>query len=155
MDPVVGRGRLAVALAALGAAVFLAGAVAAPWLAVDHGVASTLLQLAYRPLCHQLPDRCLDLGAGPVTVCARCLGLYLGGFLGLALPAVLGRTARLGLSALAVVAAPSVLDFGLGLVGLPSLANLPRLLLALPLGLVCGLLLARALVDLTSPGPEA
>lgn len=155
MERIHGRRRLAVAAAALAAAAFLAGAVGVPWFVGSSPIAGTVVRLFYHPLCHQLPERCLDLGAGPLAVCARCTGLYLGGFLGLLIPALVGRVPRLGLRTLAAIAAPSFLDFGLGLVGLPSLPNLPRLLLALPLGLACGLLLAQALADLAAGRADA
>jgi len=29
-------------------------------------------------VCHQLPERTFHVSAGPLAVCARCLGLYLG-----------------------------------------------------------------------------
>ena len=65
------------------AAVWTAGAVLAPWLASHHHTPGAILKLLYRPGCHQLADRCFDLGYGPFAVCARCVGLYLGGTLGL------------------------------------------------------------------------
>jgi uncharacterized membrane protein len=147
VDPTARR-RLA--MLSVAAAVFVAAMVAAPWLASRSGWGFAL-HLAYRPMCHQLPDRCFDLGAGPLAVCARCTGLYIGGLVGLWWPVVTGRVPRLGLRALLVAAAPSVVDFGLGLAGLPSLANLPRALVALPLGLVLGLLLAQGLAEILRP----
>lgn len=147
MHPVARR-RLA--WVAIAAALFVAGMAAAPWLASRSGW-GVALHLAYRPMCHQMADRCFDLGAGPLAVCARCTGLYVGGLLGLWLPVLTGRTARLGVGTLIISAAPSIADFALGVVGLPSLTNLPRAVVALPLGLVLGLLLARGLADLLIP----
>lgn len=151
-----GRGpRLAVAVLTALAAMFLAGAVAAPWIAGPDPLAGGVLRLLYRPVCHQIPARCFDLGCGPLAVCARCSGLYLGGFAGLLAALLSGRAWRPTVTALALVAAPSVLDFGLGLVGLPSLANLPRFLLALPLGALLGSALACAAGDAFTPPPTA
>lgn len=145
--PVRGRApRLAVSVLLLGGLLLLAGALAAPWLAAGSEIAGAVVHLLYRPLCHQLPERCPDLGHGPVALCARCIGLYAGGLAGLAI-ALLGRAWRPTFTALLLVAAPSIVDFGLGLVGLPSLPNLPRLLLALPLGAAVGSALAVATVD--------
>lgn len=145
--PVRGRGpRLAVSVLLLGGLVFVAGALAVPSIADRWDAAGSAARLLYRPLCHQLPERCPDLGAGPVALCARCVGLYLGSLAGLAV-GLLGRAWRPTFTALLVVAAPSVVDFLLGLVGLPSLPNLPRLLLALPLGAAVGSALAVAAAD--------
>ena len=111
-----------------------------------------LVRLVYSPLCHQLPERSLEIGGVHQAVCARCSGLYLGGALGLVaalgwLP--LGRR-RLRPGVLLVVALPTVIDALLPWVGLPGLPNVPRLLLAWPLGLTAGLLLAMGIADLFS-----
>ena len=55
---------------------------------------------------------------------------------------------------LVIAATPTVADFALGLVGLPSLANWPRLAVAVPPGLLLGLALADAIVDLGHRSPE-
>ena len=148
VDPVARR-RLA--LLSMAATLFVAGMVAAPWLASRSGW-GVALHVAYRPMCHQMPERCFDLGAGPLAVCARCIGLYVGGLVGLWWPVMTGRVPRLGLRALLLAAAPSVVDFAFGAAGLPSLTNLPRALVALPLGLVLGLLLAQGLAEILRPG---
>jgi len=36
----------------------------------------------FSPVCHQLPERCFNLFGEPVGVCARCLGIYCGVWLG-------------------------------------------------------------------------
>jgi uncharacterized membrane protein len=139
------RARRWVAIAALAAAVFCAAVVVIP-VAERAGVtAASWARMALRPACHQIPERCLDLGAGPLPVCARCAGLYAGGLLGLLFTAVSGVRVRPRLRWIAVVAVPSVLDFGLGLLALPSLDNWPRFTLASGAGLLLGLLLADAI----------
>lgn len=117
--------------------------------------AASWLRLGFRPACHQITDRCLDLGAGPLPVCARCAGLYAGGLLGLLLPSAIGRRIRLRFRWLMVAAAPSVVDFALGAAGLPSLANWPRFWLALAPGLVAGLLLADAVAEISARARDA
>jgi hypothetical protein len=47
-----------------------------------------------------------------------------------------------------IAAVPTILDFALGQVGLPSLGNWPRFALALPLGLLAGLFLGDALLEI-------
>jgi uncharacterized membrane protein len=105
--------------------------------------------LLYRPGCHQITDRCLDLGFGPMAVCARCAGLYFGGTLALAWTLVRNRPARPRPLWLAVVATPTVLDFVAGQLGLPSLENWARFAVACPLGLLAGLYLGDALIEIT------
>ena len=130
------------------AAVFVAGTVAVPWIEGSRTVTGGLLRLLYSPACHQMPDRCLDLGFGRLAVCARCTGLYIGGLLGMLVVLFRPGSPTPRLRWLVIVAIPSVADFTLGLVGLPSLPNWPRLALAMPPGLLLGLALANAIVDL-------
>ena len=49
---------------------------------------------------------------------------------------------------MAVIAAPTVLDFAAGQFGLPSLGNWTRFTVALPLGLLAGLYLGDALIEI-------
>jgi len=130
------------------AALWTSGVVVAPWLAAHGSVLGGWLRLLYRPGCHQISDRCLDLGFGPMAVCARCAGLYLGGTVALSWSALRNRSWRPRPFWLAVVAAPTVLDFAAGQLGLPSLDNWPRFALALPLGLLAGLFLGDALFEI-------
>ncbi len=44
---------------------------------------SALLYVFFKPVCHQQMDRCLWIAGTSLPVCARCLGIYLGGVLGL------------------------------------------------------------------------
>jgi uncharacterized membrane protein len=106
--------------------------------------------LLYRPLCHQLPERCVLLADRPLAVCARCTGLYLGGAAGLVLMALpLARGWRgPGPLATLLAAAPTLLDAGIGHAGGRGLPNLPRLAVAVPAGLALGALLGRALSEL-------
>ena len=130
------------------ALLWTAGVVAAPWLATHGWFLAPWLRLVYRPGCHQIAERCLDLGFGPLAVCARCAGLYLGGCLGLLWTTLRNRSSRPRPLWLAIVAAPTVLDFVAGQIGLPSLGNWPRFALAVPLGLLAGLYLGDALLEI-------
>jgi uncharacterized membrane protein len=133
----------AVAAAAAGLAVLVI--VLVP-VAETHGIRTARwLRFAFSPSCHQIGDRCLDLGPGPMPVCARCLGIYAGGFVGLLVTAVSRRRFRPPWTWLAVTAVPSVLDFAFGKLDLPTLSNWPRLALAFIPALLLGLLLADAI----------
>jgi len=123
---------------AVAALLFVAGTYAVP------------LQVAYAPLCHQQEARSFAVGDGHQAVCSRCAGLYWGGVAGL-LAAILllsGGRRRPGPIWLMLFAIPTLLDAAAHWLGLPSLAALPRFLLALPLGFVAGLVLADAVGDL-------
>ena len=76
------------------------------------------------------------------------MGLYIGGYLGLLWTTLRNRSSRPRPIWLAVVAAPTVLDFAAGQFGLPSLGNWPRFALAIPLGLLAGLYLGDALIEI-------
>ncbi len=142
--------RVWIAGLAAAAGAFCAVVVAAPMVEASGRVVGSWIRLALSPTCHQIADRCLDLGSGPLPVCARCAGLYAGGFLGLAVSAVSGATVRPALRWLAIAAAPSIVDFALGLVDLPTLANWPRFTVALVPGLLFGLLVADAVAEVVS-----
>lgn len=147
------RSRVAVLAAAVLAMLVVAGTVVAPVLErAGHPVASAWVRLIYAPACHQVVDRSLGVAGFPQAVCARCSGLYIGGALGLLVAglSLAGRTRPLRPAWLAVAVAPSILDALLPWIGLPGLANVPRLLLAVPAGLVAALFLARGIADLFS-----
>ncbi len=130
------------------AGLWTAGIVVAPWLIAHDVIAGHWLRWFYRPACHQISDRCLDLGVGPMAVCARCAGLYLGGTLALLWTTIRDRSCRPRPRWLAVVAAPTILDFVAGQIGLPSFGNWARFAIAMPLGFLAGLYLGDALFEI-------
>jgi len=140
--------RLVPALVTAFALAWTAGVVVVPWLASHDVFLAPWLRFVYKPGCHQIPERCLDLGFGPMAVCARCMGLYIGGFLGLLWTTLRNRPSRPHPVWLAVVAAPTVIDFFAGLIGLPSLGNWARFALAVPLGLLAALFLGDGLLEI-------
>ena len=147
-DPSKKTRRLVLAITSGLALLWTGGIILVPWLAAHDSVFGGLLRLVYRPSCHQITDRCLDLGFGPLAVCARCAGLYLGGTLGLLWTALRNRPCRPRPLLLAVVAVPTLLDFVAGQVGLPSAGNWARFGIAAPTGLLIGLFLGDALIDI-------
>ncbi len=154
MTSLSSRGRLFVAAMTLAAGLLCFAVIMIPVAEVGGFPAAPWYRLALRPACHQISDRCLDLGSGPLAVCARCAGLYGGGFLGLLVTAVGGRRFRPGWKIVVLATAPSIIDFVLGQVGLPSLSNWPRFCLALAPGFFLGLLLADAISTLTRKTTE-
>ena len=101
--------------------------------------------LAGSLVCHQRPERSFHRDGAQFPVCARCLGLYAGGWLGVLAWAVLAglgreasrraqrlsRHARLVLVALAV---PTLVSLAAARLGSWDASNTARALLAVPLG---------------------
>jgi len=142
--------RLILAIVTFAVGIGCAVAILIPVAEQGGSVGASWLRLAFRPACHQITERCLDLGAGPLPICARCAGLYAGGFAGLLITLVSGRRFQPHFRWLLIAAIPSIIDFILGLVHLPTLNNWPRFAVALLPGLVAGLLLAEAVCRLAT-----
>jgi uncharacterized membrane protein len=131
------------------AVLWAAVAVAAP-LAASSGRFHWLSFAAYQIgalICHQRPERSFHLAAVQMPVCARCLGLYAGGALGLVLAWAVRRAwppvaARL---ILAVTALPIAVSVALEWIGAIETTNLFRAATGLPLGLAAGFLIIGAL----------
>jgi uncharacterized membrane protein len=112
-------------------------------------------------ICHQLPERSFFLDGRQLPVCARCTGLYLSGAAGLAAwwtiklirgwPAfaprntsggATARQARWAIALLLVAAMPTVVSYLTGVFGVWDGSNLTRAMLAVPLGVVAGAVVA-------------
>jgi uncharacterized membrane protein len=136
------------AAATIAAWTFVAGSFLPPVLTILHRGGGPTLDALYSPLCHQSAARSFQIGGQRIAVCARCLGAYAGGALGLSF-ALLGLVLRGDRRVwLALAAAPCAVDVGLRMCGAPGAGNALRALLALPPGLVAGLLLAEGIADL-------
>ena len=102
-------------------------------------------------VCHQMPERSFFIDGRQLPVCARCTGLYLSGGAGM-LGWVLWKAARGWRSfplsprtALAIVIAagvPTALSYATGVIGVWDGSNVTRALLAVPLGLSGGAVVA-------------
>ena len=142
--------RTGVMCATAAAAVVLLGVLAPPIVESWTGVRPSVLRLVYAPLCHQIDERSLALLSGPLAVCARCTGLYLGAVLGLASTCWLGirRTSSVPRVWLGALVLPTAVDGVLAFVGSSPLTEWPRFVLALPAGGAAGFLLAIGIYDL-------
>jgi len=105
-------------------------------------------------LCHQDAGRSFAIQGVPLAVCSRCTGLYVGGVLGLLAGGLLCAWVRPAPKMLFfVMIGPTLIDAVLpmtGLFGYQGLDNLPRMLISLPAGGVCGWYLAVAIGDMMS-----
>jgi len=79
------------ATAALG---WISLALFCPFAAHMEWTAAPFLYSLFTPVCHQSAARSLCLFAKPIAVCARCLGLYCGFWLGLVLFPLMPRLCK-------------------------------------------------------------
>lgn len=102
-------------------------------------------------ICHQIPERSFFWAGQQFPVCARCTGLYLSGAIGLAAwvgvkiargwrPAAIEP--RTALRVVAIAAVPTALSLATGLTGVWDGSNLTRAMLAIPLGVSAGAIVA-------------
>lgn len=102
-------------------------------------------------ICHQLPERSFSLDGRQLPVCARCTGLYLAGAAG-ALGWCVWKAGRgwrrfslpprVALAIVIAAALPTALSYFTGIAGIWDGSNLTRALLAVPLGLSAGSVVA-------------
>lgn len=135
--------------------------IASPLAAVDGNTptryAAALMYAGGSVICHQRPERSFHLAGAQLPVCARCMGLYLGGAIGALLWVTASgvrrdlrsRMARSGAPhdlrmALIALALPTIFSVVTAVVGWWDPGNAVRAWLALPLGAIGGLLLTAA-----------
>jgi len=137
------------------ALIYTSGTFLAPVLMSDGSPWGGLVRLSYAPVCHQQSERSLPVGDGFQSICARCSGLYLGAVAGLFAAALflVGRRPAPRPIWLAVAALPTLVDALLPWIGLPSLPNNPRLLLAWPVGFLAALFVARGIEEIVASRP--
>lgn len=107
-----------------------------------------VVMAAFSGICHQLPERTLHVGALPLAVCSRCLGIYGGMFAGVAVYPWLGQwdgyaRARAGYLLVLALAVPGV-DWLAGVIHLWESGHVLRLATGAWFGLIAGYFLARA-----------
>ena len=134
------------AAALTGAAVLWLVLVAASPVAASRGHLPWVAAAVYQAgsfLCHQRPERSFHVDGVQLPVCARCLGLYASGALGVLLGWGSRRhwSARAVRVALATAAAPVVASVVLEWIGAIATTNLFRMATAVPLGLAGGLVM--------------
>ena len=113
-------------------------------------------------ICHQLPERSFFVGDYQFPVCARCAGLYVSGAAGLAgwwaikllrgwrpqpvppasAPWATAGQARWAMGLLLIAATPTLVSYLTGMLGVWDGSNITRALLAVPLGVTAGAVVA-------------
>jgi uncharacterized membrane protein len=72
-------------LTAIGLTAWLGAIFWAPYLRSHASPWQGLVYAVFSPVCHQIPSRSFHILGQPLAVCARCLGIYSGFFIGVAL----------------------------------------------------------------------
>jgi uncharacterized membrane protein len=141
---------LAVGLAVAGWAIAL---VTGPLIAERAPRFGGVIYLVGSLICHQRPERSFHLGVTQLPVCARCLGLYAGGAMGVLAWTLLSRARRFwwphrfAVRVLVASAVPTGVTIASAWLGLGDPANAWRAALAVPLGIASGLLVGAVTTD--------
>jgi len=119
-----------------------------PWIMPNLPALGTGIALFFSQLCHQNPNRSLVMAGATLPVCARCLALYVAGFVGIAAYPVIGfgwRQCQQLTRFLMVSLGLIVLDVGLDFAGLWVNTFFSRSLTGALFGGACGLLVSYAI----------
>lgn len=137
----------------VGALFFVGLLVAAPFgKAIGWHGFSFVVYEAFSHVCHQTPERSLFIAGYPFAVCARCTGLYFGFAVAVAFYPVmtsLKRTCAPERKWLFLAAAPLVIDFALGFLGILENSHVSRLTTGALLGAVSVFFILPGLVQLS------
>src|SRR4051812_47428636 len=127
--------------------------VLAPWARANgYTFLSSFIYDGFSATCHQIPERSFHFEGFPLAVCARCFGLYVGGAAGVLLyPLARGFAQRdaPGRMWLLLAAAPTTIDFALGIFGIWENTHLSRFLTAVILGAAVAFYVVPAALDLS------
>ncbi len=149
--------RFAVLAFAAAALLFTVLLVTAPVLQQNGSVLGWVVRATGSTFCHQDDGRSFSILGVPLAVCARCTGLYAGGVIGLLAGGLGSAWLRPApRKTFFVLITPTLVDAVLpfiGFLGYSGLANLPRMLISLPAGAVCGWFLAIAVGEIVSGSP--
>lgn len=131
--------------------------LAAPAAASHAPASSAVVYAAGAMVCHQRPERSFHYHGSQLPVCARCLGLYVGGLAGVLLWAGVSGLdrrpsrraerlirARHVRTALVIVALPTLLSAATAWLGWWDAPNTLRALIAIPLGAAIGAIVCAA-----------
>ncbi|MBD3262100.1 MAG: DUF2085 domain-containing protein [Candidatus Altiarchaeales archaeon] len=118
------------------------------------------MNLIFKPFCHQHPERSIGLSGNMFAVCTRCLGIYMGLFIGSTACLFFGEQAahkQPPLWFLILFASPMMVDGGTQLIGLRESSNHLRIITGTLFGFILPLYLTPALNDVLDKfsGPQA
>ena len=104
----------------------------APVLKSQSNPLGEMIYILFSPLCHQIPERSFMIYDYPLAVCARCLGIYLGFFIGTLLYPLIKGIRNLEVpqrSYLIFFTLPIIIDAGANFLGLWNTPNWIRLII--------------------------
>jgi uncharacterized membrane protein len=116
-----------------------------------HTLSAFFIYEMFGRVCHQIPGRAFQLAGYPLTVCARCTGIYFGfaaGVLFYPLVRSLNRSDAPARKWLLLAAVPTTVDFALGLFGVWENTHWSRALTGALVGAVAAFYVVPGLVDL-------
>ena len=133
--------------------VWVAAIVAAPILLSSglHGYSGPLYGF-FSYICHQIPDRSLELIGHPMAVCSRCFGVYFGllaGTLVYPLWRPLDDAEPISRGWLFASLVPITIDWSLTVFGIWENTHLSRFVTGSILGFTCATFIVPAIVDIT------
>ena len=130
-------------------------AIAAPiLLSNSSNTAASFIYLLFSRICHQIPERSFQLFGHPMAVCHRCLGIYIGLFLGsLIKNRFFHRSPQIRRVWIMAAVAPMLLDFCLSFSGLWHSAGIIRFSTGLVFGSLISSLLVRGVSELLHEAP--
>jgi uncharacterized membrane protein len=150
-NSILPRALLASAWGLLGILIFAAPLL----LSLSFSRPASVLYFSFSFFCHQIPDRSFILFGHPLAVCHRCLGLYIGLFLGSLGPShYFHRSPRARRRWILTAAILLMLDALLPFAGLWTSTGLSRFSTGLFLGYLISLLLARGAVEFLNEVPR-
>lgn len=115
------------------------GVLLAPVLAVVSPGVSSALYSVYKPICHQIDDRCFHLDGAKLGVCIRCSAIYFSFFVSLLSYALFRRISSPsfpGRAWILLAIAPMAIDVFLSITGIHPSTLLTRSMTGMLLGLV-------------------
>jgi uncharacterized membrane protein len=133
--------------------IWIAFIVAAP-LFLSNGLpaASSPIYTFFSYICHQIPERSLDLAGHQMAVCTRCLGVYLGLLAGILVYPLWRRVDEVDAIPriwLFVSLLPISIDWALTIFGIWENTHLSRFVTGAILGAACATYIVPALVEVT------
>lgn len=102
-------------------------------------------------ICHQIPERSLQVAGHQMAVCSRCFGVYLGLLVGVVIYPLwrpLDETEPIARIWLFLSLIPITIDWSLTVLGIWENTHVTRLVTGLILGAACATFIVPALVDI-------
>jgi uncharacterized membrane protein len=124
----------------VGAMVWCAAILLAPYLAASSSPFAVFVYQAFHPICHQVPERSFHLFGQKLAVCARCSSIYFAFLMGVALypfinPSIhCSNNPTRGILVAALL--PMLIDVGLDLLGIHESTFVTRTMTGIIFGVV-------------------